>query len=65
MTCKQSAKELAGDEWTSGNMRGVSTEDFWDWEKTYIIEYDGHPFLAIDKRVNLERELWFELGKRM
>ena len=63
MTCKQLAKELAGDEWTLGNLSGVSTEDFWTWSKTDTIGYDGHPYLAIDKCVDFERELWFELRK--
>ena len=29
VTCKQTAKELAGDEWTLGDMRRLPTEDFW------------------------------------
>ena len=65
MTCKQLAKELAGDEWTLGNMSRVSTEDFWTWLKTDTIGYDVHPYLSIDKCVDFERELWFELGKFM
>ena len=65
VTCKQPAKEIAGDKWTLGDMIGVSTEDFWTWEKTDNIGYDGHYYLAIDKCVNFERELWFELGKCM
>ena len=65
VTCNQSAKAPGGDEWTSGDMSRVSTEDFWTWEKTDTIGYDGHPYLAIDKCVNFERELWFELGKCM
>ena len=63
MTCKQSAKELAGDEWTLGDMDSLAAEDFWTWVKTDTTRYDGHPYLAIDKCVNFERELWFELGK--
>ena len=43
MTCKQSAKELVGDKWTLGDMNGLSTEDFWNWEKTDITGYDRHP----------------------
>ena len=49
VTCKQSEKELAGDEWTLGDMSGVSTEDFWTWTKTDTIRYDQHPYLDIDK----------------
>ena len=59
------AKELAGDEWTLGDLSGVSTEDFWTCAKTDTIGYDIHPYLDIDKCVNFERDLWFELGKCM
>ena len=65
MTCKQSSKELAGDEWNLGNLSGVSTEDFWTWEKTDTIGYGEHPYLAINKCIEFDMELWFELGKGM
>ena len=55
MTCRQLAKELAGDECTSGNMNGLAAEDFWNWAKTDTTGYDGHPYLSIDKCVNFER----------
>ena len=63
--CKQSTEELAGDEWTLGNLSRVSTEDFWTWEKSDTIRYDGHAYLAINNCVDFERELWFELVKCM
>ena len=65
MTCKQSAKELTGDEWTLGDMSGLLTEDFWTWAKTDTTRYDGNPYLANDKCVDFERKLWFKLGKCM
>ena len=65
MTFKHSAKELAGNEWTLGDLSGVSMEYLWTWAKTDTIGYDGHPYLAIDKCVNFKRELWFELGNCM
>ena len=65
MTCNQSEKEIAGDEWTLVYLSGVSTEEFWTWEKTDTIGYDRNPYLAIDKCVKFERELWFELKKCM
>ena len=61
VTCKQLAKELAGDEWTLGNLSGVPTEDFLTWVRTDTIGHDGHTYLSIDKCVNFEKELWFEL----
>ena len=63
MTCRQSAKELAGDEWTLGDLTGISAEDFLNCEKKDDTGYDGHDYLALDKCVNFDRELWFELGK--
>ena len=63
--CKQSAKELAGDDWTLGDLSRISTEDFWTWVKLDTIGYDGHSYLAIDKFFDFERELWFVFGKCM
>ena len=63
VTCRQLANELVGDEWTLCELAGLSTENLWTWDKTDTTGYDGHPFLAQDKCVNFERELWFELGK--
>ena len=65
MTCKQSAKELAGDEWTLGDLSRVSTEDLWTWEKSDTIRYGKHAYIEIDKYVDFEREVWFDLGKCM
>ena len=65
VTCKQSTKELAGDERTLGNMSGVSTEYVWTWVKTITIGYDGYHYQTNDKCVNFKRDLWFELGKCM
>ena len=59
------AKELAGDEWNLGDLSGVSTEAFWTWEKLDTIGYDGNAYLEIDKCVDFERKLWFELVKCM
>ena len=63
MICKQSAKEFAGDEWTLGDMNRLAAEDFWTRAKTDTTGYDGHTYPDIDKCVDFEKELWFELGK--
>ena len=63
MTCKQSAKELTGNECTLGGMIEISFEDFCTWETTDTTGYDGHPYLDKDRCVNFKRELWFELGR--
>ena len=42
VTCRQSAKELAGDEWTLGNITGIDVEYFWTWEKTDTTVYDDY-----------------------
>ena len=34
VTCRQSAKELAGDEWTLGEITGPSVQYFWTCAKT-------------------------------
>ena len=48
MTCKQLAKDIAGDEWTLGDMNGLSTEEFWTLENMDTTGYDGNPYLAND-----------------
>ena len=63
VTCRQSEKELTGDEWTLVKLNGLSTEDFCTLENTDTMGHDVHDYLAVDKCVNFERELWFELGK--
>ena len=63
MTCRQYAKDLMCYEWTLGKLTGLSAEEFWTWAKKDTTGYDGHYYLARDKCVNFERELWFELGE--
>ena len=41
-TCRQSAKELVGDECTLRELTGLSVEYFWTWAKTDIKGYNGH-----------------------
>ena len=65
MTCRQLAKDLPIDEWTLGKLTGLYAEDFCTCEKTDTLGYDGHYYPALDKFVNFERELWFDLGKCM
>ena len=63
VTYKKSAKELACDEWTLVNLTSLSAEDFWTRANMDTTGYDVHDYLAQDKLINFERELWFELGK--
>ena len=65
VTCRQSTKELTGDEWNLGKTTGLSAEELWTWEKTDTTGYDGHDYLAQDKCVDFKRELWFKLVKCM
>ena len=48
MICRQSAKDLAVDEWTFGELTRLSAEDFWTWAKKDTTGYDGHDYLARD-----------------
>ena len=49
VTCGQSEKGLAGDEWNLGELTRLSTEDFWTRAKTYTMGYDGHDYIAMEK----------------
>ena len=65
MTCKQLAKYLAGDDWALVDIKGLSTKEFFTWEKTDTTGYDGHLYLDNNKCFNFERGLWFDLWKCM
>ena len=41
LQCKQLAKNLAGDIWTFGNMKELSTDKLWSWDKSDRIGYAG------------------------
>ena len=49
VTCRQSEKDLTGDEWTLGELNGLSAEEFWTLEKTDTMRYDVHDYLPMDK----------------
>ena len=38
---KKLEEYLAGDKWTLGELKGISTEDFWTWDKSDRLAYDG------------------------
>ena len=61
--CRQSVKEPTGEEWNLGELKGLSADDLCTWAMTYTTVYDGHAYLVMDKCVNFERDIWFELGK--
>ena len=52
VACRQSAKELAGDEWGLGKLEGLSTEAFWVWAKTDTMGCDRHAYLDRDKCID-------------
>ena len=58
-------KEIAGDEWTLGDLTGLSSKYFWTWVKTDTTGYYGHYYLARGKCIELKRGLWLYLGKCM
>ena len=65
LECKESGKDLAGDKWTIGELKGLSTEDLCTWDKSDGISYDRGVYLVMDKWVNFKKEIWFELGNFM
>ena len=57
--CRQSTKEITGDECNLGKLAVLSADDFWTWAKTDTSGYDGHAYLDMYKCVDFEREIWF------
>ena len=61
--CKQLGKDLVGDKCTLVNLKGLYIEDFWTWDTSDGVGYDGDAYLVLEKCVEFEKELWSELGK--
>ena len=59
--CKNLVKDLAGDSWTLGDLKELSTYNFWTWSKSDVIGYDRGAYLLLDKCADFDKELWFEL----
>ena len=51
LECKQLAKYLAGYGWALGDLKELSTDDFWNWAKSDGIGYNGYTYLRLDKCV--------------
>ena len=47
MDCNHPAKDLVGDKWTVGKLKGISTDNFWTWDKRDGVGYDGYDYLRI------------------
>ena len=54
-----------GDEWTLGDLIRISVEYFLTWSKTDTTGYDVHDYLAGDKCVDFDKELWFKFWRCM
>ena len=65
LECKQLEKDITGDKWTLGDLKGLSTEDFWTWEESDRLAYDRDAYLGLKNCANFDKEIWFELGKDM
>ena len=51
--CKELTKELAGDQWNIGDIKELSTERLWTWDKEDEIENGGYAYLGLDKCIEL------------
>ena len=47
LDCKRSAKDLAGDKWTLGGLKGLSIDNFYTWIKSGGVEYDRGAYLGL------------------
>ena len=59
------AKFAAGDQWTLGATKYVTTEQLWVWEKLDGVDTAGDVYLGADRCLEFEKEIWFKLGKIM
>ena len=51
--CKQSAKDLAGDNWDRGALKEISTDDFWNRSKKDRIIFGGDAYLGQENALTL------------
>ena len=58
-------KDITGDKWTLGYLKDLFTEDFYNWDKSDGLAYNGDAYLGMEKYINFEKDLWFELVKCM
>ena len=61
--CKELAKYIAEGQWNLGEAKYLTMERLWTWEKIDGIDTDRDAYLGVDKRIDLEKYIWFELGK--
>ena len=47
LECKQSEKDLAEDSWTFGELRKLSIDNFWTWDKSDGIGYVEEAYLGL------------------
>ena len=65
MECKKYVKEHTGDKWTLSEIKELTMEKLWTWDKKDGIKNDGYAYLEVDKCIDFEKEVWFKLGQSM
>ena len=65
LECKELEKGLSGDQWSIGLVKSVTMEQFYTWDKDDWHERTWDPISGAEHCAYFEKELWFELGKRM
>ena len=63
MACKELEKDLAVDKWTLGDFRQLYIECFFTWDKSNRLDDDRNAYLVLDKCVNFQKEILFDLVK--
>ena len=61
--CKQLVKDLAGDGWTLGDLKEISTDDLWTWAKSDRIGYGEDAYLGLYKCVYFCKGALVRVGK--
>ena len=61
--CKPLENYIVGYTWDLVLLKEISTEYFWTWTKKDGIGYDEYSYLGLDKCIDFDNKLRFELGK--
>ena len=57
LDCKKLAKDIAGESCTLGDLKGLSTYEFWTWYKSDRIGYDRDAYQGLETWVESEKDI--------
>ena len=63
--CKQSENDIAGEKWNLRYLKELSIEDLWTWDNSEEYDDDVDAYLVMNKCVDFEKQICFQLANCM